>query len=152
VYPEHPKTLGEHLLKRRIESGKNQQQVATGLVANVETYLLWEKGRAEPSVRFYPAIFRFLGYDLFPPPTSLNAQIASKRRELGLTLKQAAKLAGVDEGTFSPWESGEWKPRMSQAKVDRFLAIAPSTSALLREVRSLPPSVFSTFVRRKPIR
>jgi transcriptional regulator with XRE-family HTH domain len=136
AYPEHPKTLGEHLLKRRIESRKTQHQVATGLLANVETYLLWEKDRAEPSTRYYPAIFAFLGYDPFPPPQTLGEQIASKRRELGLPIKRAAKLAGVDEGTFSRWESGEWKPRMSRAKIDRFLATTASSVLLWARDRS----------------
>jgi len=121
AYPEHPKTIGEHLLKRRIESGKTQQQVATGLLASVDVYALWEKDRADPSVRYFPAVFCFLGYDPFPPPTTLAERIASKRRELGLPIMQAAKLVGVDEGTFSRWESGEWKPRKSAAIVQRFL-------------------------------
>jgi transcriptional regulator with XRE-family HTH domain len=122
AYPEHPKTLGEHLLKRRIESGKTQHQVALQLLASPETYLLWEKDRAEPSARYYPAIFAFLGYDPFPPPQTLGEQIAAKRRELGLPVKRAAKLLGVDEGTFGRWEAGEWISRKSANIVQRFLA------------------------------
>jgi hypothetical protein len=103
----------------------------------VETYLLWEKDRAEPSVRFYPAIYHFLGYDPFPPATTLAERITTKGRELGLPIRQAAKLAGVDEGTFSRWESGEWKPRISQAKVDRFLATKPPRScSIWSEIQS----------------
>ena len=59
----------------------------------------------------------------FSDPKSLPERIAAKRRELGLSVKEAAGRLEVDEGTFSRWESGEWKPRMSQAKVDRFLAL-----------------------------
>ena len=89
----------------------------------IETYLLWEKNRAKPSARYYPAIFRFLGYDPLPTPTTLGERIARKRLELGLPVKKAAKLLGVDEGTFGRWESGEWKPRMSKEAVDRFLSL-----------------------------
>jgi DNA-binding XRE family transcriptional regulator len=117
--------LGGHLKKRRHEAGLTQEQAAKRLSVTTWTYLLWEQDRAEPSVRYYPAIFRFLAYDPFPAPVTLPERIASKRRELGLPTKQAAKLVGVDEETFRRWESGEWKPRMSQAKVDRFLATRP---------------------------
>jgi len=85
--------------------------------------MLWEKGRTTPTIRYYPAIFRFLGFDPFPPPTTLPERIASKRRALGLPITEAAKLVEVDEGTFSRWESGEWKPRMSGDAVRRFLAL-----------------------------
>ena len=120
-YPEHPKTLGEHLLKRRIESGKKQAEVASELAIDVGTYANWENDRTEPVTRYYPAIFRFLGYDPFPAPITLAERIASKRRMLGLSLKQAAQLVGVDEGTFLRWERGEWKPRMSGPAIERFL-------------------------------
>jgi DNA-binding transcriptional regulator YiaG len=61
-------------------------------------------------VRSFPAIFGFLGYDPFPAPTTVSEKIAAKRRELGWSIKEAAKRIGVDEGTFSRWENGEWKP------------------------------------------
>ena len=109
------------MLKRRTTLGLTQQQAAIQLAANPWTYLLWEQGRAKPLSRYYPAIFRFLGYDPFPEPTTLAEQIAAKRRELGLSIEQAAKLTGVDEGTFGRWERGEWKPRMSAEAVSGFL-------------------------------
>jgi transcriptional regulator with XRE-family HTH domain len=133
VYPEHPKTLGEHLLKRRVESGKTQQQVALQLLASTETYLLWEKDRAEPSTRYYPAIFAFLGYDPFPPPATLGERIAARRRELGLPIKRAAKLLGVDEGTFSRWESADRLPRAPRQKAERFLAMMPTCGSFNSE-------------------
>ena len=88
---------------------------------NTWTYLLWEQDRTEPVVRYYPAIFAFLGYDPFPPPRTLPEQIASQRRRLGLPIKKAAKLVGVDEGTFARWENGAWTPRMSKSAVTVFL-------------------------------
>jgi DNA-binding transcriptional regulator YiaG len=122
-YTDQPKSLGEHLLKRRMELGLTQYQVSLQLLTTVETILFWEKDRAKPSARFYPAIFRFLGFDPFPPPTTLPEQIASKRRSLGLSIRAAAKLIEVDEATFSRWESGEWKPRQSGDALRRFLEL-----------------------------
>lgn len=83
--------------------------------------LLWEKERCLPTARYYPAIIRFLGYDPFPTPTTLAARIKRQRFRLGLSVKAAAARVGVDEGTFGRWERGEWEPRMSGDKVQRFL-------------------------------
>ena len=52
-----------------------------------------------------------------PAPITLPQRIAAKRRQLGLSIEQAAKIIGVEEGTFSRWESGRRKPRMSEGAV-----------------------------------
>jgi transcriptional regulator with XRE-family HTH domain len=122
-WPLEPKTLGEHLRKRRGELGLFQAEVVAQLGVKVDTYLLWEQDRHEPVVRYYPAIFEFLEYDPFPEPVTLPERIISQRRKLGLTISQAAKRTGVDGGTFRRWESGEWKPRMSGKAVRHFLAL-----------------------------
>jgi DNA-binding XRE family transcriptional regulator len=88
-----------------------------------ETFATWEKDQCIPTIGYYPAIFSFLGYDPFPSPTSLPERIASHRRRLGLSLREAARKIGVDQGTFLRWERGEWKPRMSQNAVETFLAL-----------------------------
>ena len=121
-YAEVPGTLGEHLRKRRIERGLLQRELAVLFEVNTWTYILWEQDKSVPTIRHYPGIFDFLGYDPFPTPMSLPEQIASKRRQLGLPLKEVANLLGVDEGTLSRWESGEWKPRMHANKIKTFLA------------------------------
>lgn len=87
----------------------------------VFTYSDWETGTYQPSIRSYPAIIAFLGYDPHPAPKTLPERLAAKRRALGLTIKEAAERVGVDEGTFARWESGEWKPRRSEEKVESFL-------------------------------
>lgn len=96
---------------------------------NTWTYLLWEADQATPTVRYYPAIFQFLGYDPFAAPETLGERLAARRRQLGLTIVAAAKLTGVDEGTFRRWERGTWRPRMSGSAVARFLDSAVATSA-----------------------
>ena len=129
-YPENPKSLGEHLLKRRLQVGELQREVAKRLGVETDTYLLWEKDRAKPEARYYPRIFAFLGYNPLPPPTTLSDQLRRKRLELGRTLREAALLIGVDEGTLARWESGEWNPRMSMAKVDAFLATQSASATI----------------------
>ena len=106
-YPERPKTLGEHLRKRRHEVGKRQSDVATELDVSTWTYLLWEQDRASPTVGQYPALIRFLGYDPHGAPQTLGEQVKARRRALGLSQAAAARLVGADEGTFARWEKGE---------------------------------------------
>ena len=71
-YPENPKTLDEHIKKRRIELGLTQKQAAQALGVNPWTVMNWETGRFEPPIRWLPAILRFLGYDPFPPPITVG--------------------------------------------------------------------------------
>ena len=95
--------------------------MANTLGVATDTYLLWEQGAVFPEVRYFPAIFAFLGYDPFPPPVTLAERIATRRRRLGLTIERAAALIGVDEGTFARWEAGSWKPRILRRAVSLFL-------------------------------
>jgi DNA-binding XRE family transcriptional regulator len=129
-YPERPGTFGGHLRKRRRECGLLQREVAAKLGVVASTYLLWERDRSKPTVGYYPAIFSFLGYEPFPEPTTLPERIAAQRRRLGRTIKEASSAIGVDEGTFHRWETGEWKPRMSEEAVRRFLALPVPDRAL----------------------
>ncbi len=122
-YSESPSTLGEHLRKRRLQAGLLQREVAVRLGVDKDTFGTWEKGQCIPTVGYYPAIFSFLGYDPYPAPTTLPERIASQRRRLGLSLREAARKIGVDQGTLLRWESGEWKPRLSQDAVETFLAL-----------------------------
>jgi DNA-binding transcriptional regulator YiaG len=59
------------------------------------------------------------------------------RRELGPSIKEAAKHLGVDEGTFARWESGEGKPRMSGQAIDIVMIVVLRTGeqVLRREQR-----------------
>lgn len=104
-----------------MQIGKTQQQVSVGLLAKPDTYFLWENDLSKPEARWWPAIFAFLGYDPLSPPRSLGERLARKRLQLGLSIRKAAATLGVDEGTFSRWESEEWKPRLSGNVVKRFL-------------------------------
>ena len=84
-YAEKPNTLGEHLLKRRLQLGLTQPQAALQLLTAPETVLLWEKkNRVKPTAKQFPAIFRFLGYDPLPAPATLAERITRQRLRLGL--------------------------------------------------------------------
>ena len=70
------------------------------------TVLNWEKGRTEPPVSAVPAIFQLLGYDPFPEPRTLPDRLLAKRRKMGWSIEEIARLILVDPGTWANWERG----------------------------------------------
>ncbi|MBF6570877.1 MAG: helix-turn-helix domain-containing protein [Candidatus Binataceae bacterium] len=84
-----------------------QTQAAERLGINSWTVLNWERGHTEPPIESMPAILRFLDYDPFPEPESLQGLLLAKRRAMGWSIKKAARQLGVDEGTWGDWERGE---------------------------------------------
>ncbi len=105
-YPEEPKTLGEHLKKRRIDLGLRQKDVAALIGANQRTYEAWEQEKYEPEFRYWPEIIRFLGYDPSPEPTTLGERIRTTRRRDGLSQRALAERLGIDYTTVQAWEEG----------------------------------------------
>lgn len=82
-YPERPASLGGHLLKRQTLVSVTQREIANRMGVNVSTYLLWETDKTAPTVRYWPAIVSFLGYEPWPAPSTLTERLAAKRRLLG---------------------------------------------------------------------
>ena len=71
---------------------------------------LWEQGKRPPRVKYYPMIIEFLGY----VPFDLKADSMASRSKYyryvnGLRQKDLANIIGVDPGTISRIETGEWK-------------------------------------------
>lgn len=58
-----PKTIGEHLKKRRLDLGLDQQQVADRMGVIWNSVSNWERGIYRPSKRAMPNLIAFLGYD-----------------------------------------------------------------------------------------
>ncbi|WP_194214595.1 helix-turn-helix domain-containing protein [Kordiimonas pumila] len=110
-YPKRPATLGEHLLKKRLENGLFQKDVAKRVRVAISTIIGWEKGRSTPEFKYYPAIFAFLGYDPFPKPKTLGQKIVSWRRRNGVTRKALAKQLGIDEATLEKREKDTAVPK-----------------------------------------
>lgn len=118
-----PRTLGEHVRKRRLELALTQKQVADSFGVTSFTVLNWEKGYTEPPIGSDPAILRFLGYDPFPEPTTVSEGIFALWRVRGWSIKEAAQRLGVDEGTWGTWERGTTVPWPRYARLlERFLA------------------------------
>ncbi len=125
-YPREPRTIGDHLKKRRCELGLRQIDAGKQIGVTADTILNWETNACPPSIRYMPRIIRFLGVDTFPPPRTLGARIVAKRRALGLSRKRLAKKLGVDEGALARWEKRVSRPTGSQFEiVEQFLSPHP---------------------------
>ncbi|NOT87459.1 MAG: helix-turn-helix transcriptional regulator [Lysobacter sp.] len=100
-----PKTLGEHIRRRRLVLSITQEEAARQLGVNAWTVLNWEAEETKPAIQFIPALVEFLGYD--PEPVdqgTLVGQLVAKRRELGISKRQAARSLRIDPGTWAGWE------------------------------------------------
>jgi DNA-binding transcriptional regulator YiaG len=68
-YPLEPKTIGDHIKKRRLDLKLFQRQVAEQLGVDETTIHNWERNFNSPDRRFVPKIIQFLGYT--PSPHSV---------------------------------------------------------------------------------
>lgn len=106
--PIDPKTLGDHIRKRRMELNLFQKDVAAIFNVSEDCITYWENNRSGPQIQYYPPIFGFLGYCPFELDTSTFAgKIKAYRYLNGLTIKRFAKLVNVDPATVSRWEEGK---------------------------------------------
>ena len=126
-YAREPKTLGEHLKRRRYKLGLRQKDAAGKLQISQSTYITWEADRVEPEIRYWPKIIDLLGFDPFAGKEgTLGERLQAKYRELGIPRKRAAILLGIDEGTLLRYERGEWQPGKRNIEIiERFLARRP---------------------------
>ena len=110
-YPSELKTIGDHILKRRLEMGATQREVALLICCDPISIYHWEKNQNQPYVKHYPAIIKFLGYNPLPKGNTIGEKILYCRMTLGLSRKKLAKRLGVDEGTLGRWELDRKTPK-----------------------------------------
>jgi transcriptional regulator with XRE-family HTH domain len=118
-----PKTIGDHVRQARQKRGLLQREVAELIGVTKETVANWEKGHTQPTVHDLPAVTRFLGFDPSASPDSrLGARMLAYRRQHGLSIKEAAKRAGVDPDSWSTWErTGTIPTRRGRERVEKVL-------------------------------
>jgi transcriptional regulator with XRE-family HTH domain len=97
-----PQTLGEHLKKRRRQLGLLQREADERMGISTGTYTNWEKGKTQPVAAQFRPIVTFLGYDPTPEPTTLAERLEAKRRTLGVTFDQVAKVSQMGSGHLDP--------------------------------------------------
>ena len=119
-------TLGRQLRRRRRDLNLRRIDVALLLGCDEKSLMYWERDMREPLVSFYPAIIRFLEREPWVKAVTLPEQLKAERRRRGLSIEEAARIVGVDEGTYGRWESGAWKPQPRSAlAINQFLVQAP---------------------------
>lgn len=101
-----PKTMGDHIRKRRIQLGWGATQLAAWLKVSKDTVYNWEHNRSKPSIRFMPRVAEFLGHD----PTdsaaiSLGERIRKHRIQHGLSQEKLAIQLEIDPLTIRRSES-----------------------------------------------
>ncbi len=106
-YADEPHTLGEHIKKRRLETGLTQAQAAARLGVSADTLLNWETGKKLPLPRRLGQVITFLGYAPFPEPATIPERLLTERQKRGWSIRAAARHLGVDPGTWGNWERGE---------------------------------------------
>lgn len=136
-----PATVGEHVLRKRLEDRLDRKQLGVRLGVDEYTLMNWELGRTKIiPARSMPAIAAYLGYNPEPKPEGVGAQLRWKRRSLGWTARQAAKWNLVDPSTWEAWEKVDGWPAYLRCRelLGAFLAL-PAKELVVRQVRPASP-------------
>jgi transcriptional regulator with XRE-family HTH domain len=138
-----PQTVGDHVLRKRLEDGLRRKELAARLGVDEFTLMNWELGRTKTiPARAMPGITRFLDYNPEPRPTQIGAQLRWKRRSLGWTTQEAATRNSVDQSTWEAWEKMAGWPTYPRYRglLEEFLALLPvDLLARIRHVSPAPP-------------
>ncbi|WP_343693734.1 recombinase family protein [Chitinophaga sp.] len=116
-YPKNPTTIGEHIRKKRIDSGLTQTELAKILDVSTDCITFWENNRSKPQITYYPRIHHFLGfYTTTIDETNFHGRLRAYRLKNGISCKEMARLLKVDTSTVRAWEKGLNIP--SQKRID----------------------------------
>ena len=114
----NPRTIGEHLKKRREELQLHQRDVAKILGVSKESISDWETDETMMRAEYYPAIISFLGYDPFAVDFSnLAERLRAYRKVHGLTQEELGRQVGVSEGSILRWETSKFTPQPGKLKL-----------------------------------
>jgi transcriptional regulator with XRE-family HTH domain len=129
--PVEPKTVGDHIRRKRLALKMLQKQIAERIGVDTSSVFNWESNKKHPDVRFMPAIIAFLGYNPLPGATTYAQRLVRHRTSLGLSQEASARRIGVDPSTLARWERGERVPKGAAAdRAERLLAEAEEMPAL----------------------
>ena len=140
---KQPETLGQHLRKKRFQSGFRQTEVARRLDISNRTLSCWECDRIYPTWDYWPSIIAYLGYDPFTEPSlgsrkcnetrgvafsslenpaTLGKKLIKRRLEIRKSRVHCAQEMGVSLKTLTDWERDRHNPtKAMQARIARFL-------------------------------
>ena len=120
-YTGNPRTIGDHIRKRRIDLGLFQRQAAEKIGVSEASVYNWERG-IEPELRHMPKVIRFLGYVPFPCPEDLIGRLKHFKLVNGLSYERLGAAMGRDPEQLTDWMSGRMRPsRKNLEKIRNFL-------------------------------
>lgn len=147
--PRDPKTLGEHLKRRRVQLGQKQAEAARILGISTVSLSRWELDKGFPSWGYQQAVIDYLGYDPFKDfgiqdpygnetgfvafssaegLAPIGLLLHRRRLELKLTVKECARKLGVDPKSVIGWEKGRHEPcRRTRERVKQMLGTSVTT-------------------------
>lgn len=95
-YHKNPKTIGDHIRKRRMDLGLSQSKLGRIFSVSKDCVTNWENGRNTPHISFYPRIISFLEYNPFlGDKTTLGNAIFAYRCENGMSAKSLGAAIGI---------------------------------------------------------
>jgi transcriptional regulator with XRE-family HTH domain len=109
-YKQTPETIGQHLLKVRIDRNLTKKAVAAQIGVSSSTIGTWEQDKGKPEATHMKGVISFLGYYPLPEPTTLAGRILKYRHVHGLTLEEFGKLLSADGATVWTWENAVYTP------------------------------------------
>jgi transcriptional regulator with XRE-family HTH domain len=121
-YPRFPRSLSEHVRKRRLDLGLGQREAAAQIGVNVETLKFWERGVHKPAIGIIPKVVEFLGTNPLPEPTTFAELLIRYRACHGLRQVELSARLGVSPCTLGRWESGHTPPPARKQKIEAMLA------------------------------
>jgi transcriptional regulator with XRE-family HTH domain len=128
---KEPKTLGQHLKKKRFAESLRQSEVAEKLGVSSRTLSLWECDQIYPTWAYWPCVATYLGFDPFNDPKlgnpksnesldvayftpetllSLGERVRRFRLKSRKTRQQLAKEWDICPKTLWSWENDIRKP------------------------------------------
>ncbi|MEM6803227.1 MAG: helix-turn-helix transcriptional regulator [Bacteroidota bacterium] len=118
----NPISIGEHLMKKRLDTRKTQIEIARELGVSANTISNWENNKTQPNVNQLAKIIELLGYDpLKPGEDTLSSRLLAYRRKKGLSQKKIAKILSLDEETVIRIEKGAKAQFRTLEIIEKFL-------------------------------
>lgn len=110
-YNTNPITLGDHILNARLDQKLLQEDVATYIGVTSCTLTNWELNYTAPEIRYYPNIFKFIGFVPFVLNTDTLANRLRTFRILnGISQEKLAEMIGINESSIYHYEKFGKKP------------------------------------------
>lgn len=103
---ENPRTLGEHIRRKRLQLRLLQRDVAERIGVTEDSVTGWENGRSMPQIHLYPPIIAFLEYYPFEKDVAtVSGKIEFIRYSSGWSFGRLAAEFGVDGTTVQSWHN-----------------------------------------------